>query len=467
MNEELFEKATIPQAVAKMVIPSILSVLVLIIYNMADIFFIGQTGDANQVAAIAITMPVFMLFIALGNVFGIGGSSVISRLLGQGDKVKAARAGSFCFYGSIISGFIMMTIFLLGMDGILSIIGANEKTVDFARIYLTYVAVGAPFVILPAAFGHIVRAEGAPKEAMAGMMIGTIINIILDPIMILAMDMGVAGAAWATVIGNVIGSIYYLHYLVGKKTILSIRLQDAKINNKDVTGIFAIGIPVSLGNVLMSISNILLNNVLNGYPGGEVYIAAMGVALRASMFLILIQLGFAIGIQPLVGYNYGAKNMDRLKKIVKFSFVCTAVMGTIFTAIYALAANPIIKAFIADEAVIKNGVNMLYALILPGPVVGILFVITFALQAMGKAGASFLLNVSRQGFVFIPVLYISNATIGLNGVIYSQTIADYVSLFMAIGIFMRVMSKATEQTRSFTKETKIERQAMVTLEKSR
>ena len=304
-----------------MVIPSIMTVLVLIIYNMADIFFIGQTGDPNQVAAISLTMPVFMLFIALGNTFGIGGSSLISRLLGQKDNARASRVSSFCFYGSIVTGFIMIAVFLLGMEGILKIIGANEKTVDFARVYLSCVAVGAPFIILPPAFGHIVRSEGAPKQAMIGMMIGAVINIILDPIMILTLNLGVAGAAWATVIGNVVGSIYFIHYLRGKKTLLSIKIAEAKIDRPDMAGLFAIGVPASLNNLLMSVSNILLNNVLNGYEGGEVYIAAMGVAMRASILLVLTQLGFAMGIQPLVGYNYGAKNMERLKKIVQFSFI--------------------------------------------------------------------------------------------------------------------------------------------------
>ncbi|MDD3717896.1 MAG: MATE family efflux transporter [Actinomycetota bacterium] len=442
MAKDIFETASIPQAVAKMVVPSIMSMLVLILYNIADIFFVGKTGDANQVAAVSLTIPVFMLFIAVGNIFGIGGSSVISRSIGRGDKARAARISSFCFYASIVSGLIMIALFLLGMGVISRIIGTNEKTVDFARSYLTYIAVGAPFIIIPAAFGHIVRGEGAPKQAMIGMMIGTIINIILDPIMILAMDMGVAGAALATVIGNVVGSIYFIHYLVGKKTLLSIRLRDAKIDRDDASGVFGIGIPASLNSVLMSTAFILLNNVLNGYADGEIYIAAMGVAKRAGIFLIFTQLGFAMGIQPLVGYCYGARNMERLKKIIRFSFICTAVLGIISTIVYALAADVIIKAFIADEAVVENGVKIMHALIISYPVIGVLFVITFSFQAMGMVGSSLLLNVSRQGLVFIPLLYIFNATVGLGGVYYSQAIADYVSVFIAITLFVLAMKKA-------------------------
>lgn len=315
-----------------MVIPSIMTVLVLIIYNMADIFFVGQTGDPNQVAAISLTTPIFMLFIAMGNIFGIGGSSLISRLLGRGEKEKASRISSFCFYSVLLTGLVMIALYLLFMEGILSIIGVNEKTVDFARTYLTYIAFGAPFIIIPPAFGHIVRSEGAPREAMIGMMTGTIINIILDPIMILTLDMGVAGAAWATVIGNIIGSLYYFRYLTGKKTMLSIKFADKGLGRSTIIELFGIGIPASLNNLLMSTSHILLNNVLNGYEGGEIYIAAMGVAMRGTILLILIQLGFAMGIQPLIGYNYGARNIERLKSIIRFSFICTVIIGSSITA---------------------------------------------------------------------------------------------------------------------------------------
>lgn len=442
MAKDVFETASIPRAVARMAVPSIMSMLVLVLYNIADFFFVGQTGDPNQVAAVALTIPIFMFFIVVGNTFGIGGSSVISRSLGRGDKTRAARISSFCFYASVASGLAMIALLLLGMGAILQMIGTNEKTIGFARSYLTYIAIGSPFIVIPATFGHIVRGEGAPKQAMIGMMIGTIINIILDPIMILPMGMGVAGAALATVIGNVVGSIYFIHYLLRKKNLLSIRPRDAKISRHDAAGIFGIGIPASFNNVLMSTSFILLNNVLNGYANGEILIAAMGVANRAGIFLIFTQLGFAMGIQPLVGYCYGARNMERLQKIVRFSFLCTAVLGILSTIVYALAADIIVKAFIDDEMVVRYGVQMMRAIIVSYPVVGILFVITYSFQAMGMVGSSLVLNVSRQGLVFIPLLYILNATIGLDGVFYSQPAADYVSVSLAIVLFVQAMRKA-------------------------
>ncbi len=441
MAKEIFETDSVPRAVTKMTIPSIMSMLVVFIYNAADVFFVGQTGDANQVAAVALTIPVFMLFIALGNVFGIGGSSLISRSLGRGDEERVARISSFCFYASIISGLVMIALLLLGMNVILGLIGTNEKTVGFARSYLIYIAIGSPFTIMPAAFGHIVRGEGAPKQAMIGMLIGNILNIILDPIFILPMGMGVTGAALATVIGNLVSSIYFIYYLLGKKTLLSIRPRDARIERGDAAGIFGIGLPAAFNNLLMSTSYVLLNNVLNGYKRGEMLIASMGVANRAGIFLIFTQLGFAMGIQPLIGYSYGARNMERLKKIVRFSFLCTALLGVAMTIVYGLATNAIIKAFIDDAEVIKTGVQIMRALIISYPVVGILFVVTYSFQAMGMVGSSLLLNISRQGLTFIPLLFILNATVGLDGVFYSQPIADYVSVSLAILLFVLAINR--------------------------
>ena len=199
-NKYLFEEAPIPKAVATMAIPTMISMLVVVIYNMADTFFIGQTGDPMQVAAVSLATPVFMVFMALGNLFGIGGSSAISRALGEKNAERAKQISSFCCYGSLGLGIIMAALFILGMDIILKMIGASENTVVYAREYLSYISFGGPFIMFGTAFGNILRGEGASKESMIGNLIGTFTNIILDPIMILVFGWGVAGAAIATVI---------------------------------------------------------------------------------------------------------------------------------------------------------------------------------------------------------------------------------------------------------------------------
>ena len=224
-NKQLFEEAPVSKAVAVMAIPTMISMLVVVIYNMADTFFIGQTGDPMQVAAVSLATPVFMVFMALGNLFGIGGSSAISRALGEKKIERARQISSFCCYGSLGLGIIMSLGFLVGMNGILKLIGASENTIGFARDYLTYIAFGGPFIMFGTAFGNILRGEGAAKESMIGNMIGTVTNIVLDPIMILMLGWGVVGAAVATVIGNIAASAFYLLYFLRKKSSLSIRLK--------------------------------------------------------------------------------------------------------------------------------------------------------------------------------------------------------------------------------------------------
>ena len=327
-NRDLFEKTSVPKAVALMAIPTIVTMLVVVIYNMADTFFIGQTGDAMQVAAVSLATPVFMVFMALGNLFGIGGSSAISRALGEKNDQRARHISAFCCYGSLGVGILMTLIFILFMDGILKMIGASPATIDYARQYLTFVAIGAPFVMFGTAYGNIVRGEGAAKESMIGNLIGTITNIILDPIMILWLGWGVSGAAVATVLGNVAACIFYLYYLLHKKeTVLSIKPSDFQWKNRIASGVFSIGIPASLNNILMSCANILLNKVLISY--GDTPVAAMGIAMKANMIVILLQIGLCVGIQPLIGYNYGARNVKRLKKY-SFSPGCAPSLWVLY-----------------------------------------------------------------------------------------------------------------------------------------
>lgn len=438
-NSELFEKAPVQKSVAVMAVPTIITMLVVVIYNMADTFFIGQTGDALQVAAVSLATPVFMVFMALGNLFGIGGSSAISRALGEKNEERAKRISAFCCYASLGLGVIMLLMFLLCMEGILEMIGASRNTIGYAREYLTYVAIGAPFVMFGTAFGNIVRGEGAAKESMIGNMIGTIINIIMDPILILGLGWGVAGAAIATVIGNMAACVFYVIYLLRKSMVLSIHPKYFSFRDKIASGVLAIGIPASLNNILMSCANIILNNVLGKY--GDTPVAAMGVAMKANMIVVLLQIGLCVGIQPLIGYNYGAGNIKRLKKVFRFTGLCAVIMGTILTLVMVVAREPIIRAFIDDKHVIDSGIEMMIALQLSGPVIGILFLCINTLQGMGKALQSLILTVCRQGLAFVPMLFVLNYFFGLKGVVYAQSSADFISIVIAITICIFTIKK--------------------------
>lgn len=441
MNQstKIYDDVSVPKLVAKNAIPAMLSMLVILIYNIADTFFVGQTGDPLQVAAVSLATPVFLLFMATGNLFGIGGTSVISRALGRGEHEYAKKVSSFCFYSGAIVGVIYIFLFSFFIENILTLIGTSANTIEYTREYLLCVMFSAPFVIISNAFSNIVRSEGKAKEAMVGVMVGTVMNIILDPIMILGLKMGIFGAALATVIGNIAGALYYVIYFMKKKSILSISFKDFSMKEKIFTGVMAIGLPAAFNNILMSVSNILLNNFLSSY--GDNPVAAMGVATKVNMIVFFFLIGLGQGVQPLLGYFYGAKNMEKFRSIIKFTAICALVLGVSLTLVCWNFSGNIVKAFIDNQEVYSYGVSFVKAIMISGPFVGIMFLFINTLQAIGAATASLVLSISRQGFVFIPLLFILNHFIGLNGIVYSQPLADFIAIFLSGLLYYIEMKK--------------------------
>ena len=444
-NTDLFEKAPVPKAVATMAVPTMISMLVVVIYNMADTFFIGQTKDPLQVAAVSLATPVFMIFMALGHLFGIGGSSAISRALGERRKDRAWHISSFCCYGSLGLGVMVAVISVLGMEQILHLIGASENTIGFARQYLTIISIGAPTIMFSTAFANILRGEGASRESMVGNLLGTIVNIILDPVMILGLGWGVSGAALATIIGNIAACFFYISYYVRGKSMLSIHVKDFRMGEGIAASVAAIGIPASLNNILMSFANIILNQALVGY--GDTPVAAMGVALKSNMLVVLLQIGLCVGIQPLIGYNYGSGNKKRLMQVFKFTGVVSVIMGMLLTLFMIIARKTMIQVFINGAEVVSYGIRMVVALQLSAPFIGILFLCINTIQGMGKALPSLVLTVCRQGLIFIPLIFILNAMLGLDGVIYAQPAADYLSILVGIMICMHLFRSMEHRER--------------------
>ncbi|HBN39166.1 MAG TPA: MATE family efflux transporter, partial [Ruminococcaceae bacterium] len=449
-NTKIFAEYKVPRAVAAMALPSMMGMLINIIYNLADTFFVGQTGDSNQVAAVSVSMPLFFFFLAIGNLFGIGGCAFISRSLGEGKKDKVKTISSFCIYGALVLGIFIGILFFFFREPLLYLVGASDNTIGFAKDYLKWVAVGAPFSVLSITVCNLVRGEGAAKISMVGSVLGQVVNVILDPIFILdsgdklfgitlpfGLDMGVAGAAIATVLGNVFSVVFFLVYFLRGKSILSITPKRFSMKNGIAKGVINVGLPASLNNLLMSISNIIVNIVLVSY--GDNAVAAMGVAMKANMLVIMLQIGLAQGVQPLIGYCYGAKNYTRMKKCMGFSIVCNIVIGTVMMLFYLVFRENVISMFIDDAEVVSLGVKMLTAIMSPGPVIGIMFVLNFAFQGMGKGIQSFILSVGRQGLVYIPLLFILNKLVGLDGIIWAQATADFVCVIMSIIMFIFVM----------------------------
>lgn len=450
-NTKIFAEYKVPKAVAAMALPSMMGMLINIVYNLADTFFVGQTGDSNQVAAVSVSMPLFMLFIAVGNLFGVGGCAFISRSLGEGKKDRVKTISSFCIYGALICGIIIGVLFFFFRKPLLYLIGASDNTIGFAQDYLKWVAIGSPFSVLAITVCNLVRGEGAAKASMIGSVLGQIINVILDPIFILdsgdklfgitlpfGFDMGVAGAAIATVLGNVFSVLFFLIYFLRGKSILSITPKRFSMGNGIAKGVINVGLPACLNGLLMSVSNIIVNIVLVGY--GDSAVAAMGVAMKANMLVIMLQIGLGQGVQPLIGYCYGAKNYTRMKKCMRFSIMCNIIIGTAMMLFYLVFRENVISMFIDNAEVVDLGVKMLTAIMMPGPVIGIMFVLNFAFQGMGKGIQTFILSVGRQGIIYIPMLFILNKLVGLDGIIWAQATADFVCVIMSIIMFIFIMN---------------------------
>ncbi len=440
---ELFEKAPVSQAVLKSALPAMAAMLMVLIYNLADTFFVGQTHDAYQVAAVSLAMPVFLMFMAVGTVFGMGGTSVISRALGQGRTDYAKKVCSFCMWGCVVVGVIMAALFLIFMEPILTMVGASEGTWAYAKSYLTIVSFGGPFVLISNAFSNIIRAEGKSAEAMMGQLLGNLLNVILDPIMILLLGWNITGAAIATLIGNIVGACYYILYFVRGKSSLSVSIKELSQPEKVCGPVCAIGIPAALGSVLMSVAQIIINSQLAKY--GDMAVAGMGVAMKVVTITGMVCMGLGQGVQPLLGYCVGAKLWERFKKAFRFSMLFALSLGAVLTVICYLFTNQIVSAFLSDPAAYSYAVEFSRILLTTSFLFGVFYVLINTLQAMGAATPALIINLSRQGIIFIPALFILQAVVGINGLIWAQPVADLLSIGLAAILYIRVSHKMMVQ----------------------
>lgn len=440
-NDELMSKTKVSTAIRIMAIPSVISSLVTVLYNMADTFFVGQTNDALQVAAVSLTNPIFILFMAISNMLGMGGSALASIAMGKNDERKMKGISSFVLYSSLIIGIICFLILILFSRPILTLFGADSSTYDLSYGYLFHISYGALFIIFSAAASFVVRSEGNSKEAMIGNMIGTIANIILDPIFISVLDMKVAGAAIATTIGNILATIYYLYYFIFKSKHFSLKLKDMTLNISEMLEVCKVGLPTAIFSVLMSVATVILNQILVKY--GNSAVAAIGIVFKINMFITFLQMGIANGVAPLLGYNFGSGDIKRFRAIESYTKKCCIITGVLSTLLFFVFKTQLITLFINDEEVIKHGVEMLLAYILSGPFIGILFVNMNALQSVGKANVATLLSILRQGLLLIPLLYLLDYIFGYNGVIYSQAICDILTVILSI-VFWNICKRQLE-----------------------
>lgn len=445
---KVFMDAPVHQAVLKNAVPAMLAMLMVLVYNLADTFFIGQTHNALQVAAVSLATPVFLIFMAVGTIFGIGGTSVISRTMGEGREAYAKKVCSFCMWSCVIVGVTLSAVFLIFMNQILALCGASQETWELTKTYLTIVSFCGPFVLISNCYSNVIRAEGQSGKAMMGQLIGNLLNVVLDPIMILGFGWNIAGAAIATVIGNVVGAGYYILYFLGGKSSLSIHPKDFTLRDQVCSSVLSIGIPASLGSLLMSISQIFVNSLMAGY--GDMALAGIGVAMKVTMMTGMVCIGFGQGVQPLLGYCVGANLWERFKKVMNFSLLFSFALGTVMACVCYLFTNQIVSAFLSDLDAFSYAVQFARILLTTSFLFGVFYVLSNALQAMGAATPALIINLSRQGLIYIPALFIMKAVIGVTGLIWAQPVADLLSTALVVVLYLTTVQKMQKSAKEGT-----------------
>lgn len=432
--ESFFDTKHLYRSYFKMALPVVLGLAVTLVYNLADTFFIAQTNDTNLIAGVSLCAPVFTTLMAFGNIYGQGGSSLISRMLGQNNLDGTARISAFSFYIAIATGAVLAVVMTLFRSPLLTLLGASAETLDYAQSYYTVLTLCAPIIVLSFIHSNLVRCEGLANESMIGTILGAVVNIILDPILISGLGMGALGAAVATVIGYLCSVMYFLLVLRKKSHCLSVKLSQCHVRADELRQILGVGITAALSNLMQSLTVIVINQFLLAY--GNDKIAAMGIVLKVNMIAQLILTGFAFGGVPMYGYLYGAKQQDTLKKLLRFCLLFLCGLSLALTAFLCLSATPLMRLFVQDSALVATGAEMLRWQAATAVFAGIVLLLTVLFQATGKIVPAFLLSISRQGIVFIVMLVVCVRLFAYNGVIMAQAVADVLSAILALGLLI-------------------------------
>lgn len=435
----LLRDEKVSKAILKLSIPMVMGMMIQVLYNLVDTYFIGMLNDANQLAAVNISLPVFMMLMAIAGIVGSGSSSYISRCLGNKDYEEANKTISIATGILIIMSIIVMIAGIFMSPNIAKGLGANKATFNYTYKYIFIMFIGAIPVMCSYALGQLLRSEGNIMQSVIGLTLGTVVNIVLDPVFIFGLKMEITGAAIATIIGQTSTLLYFMYAFLKGKTTLKINLKKFKYDKNIFKEIFTIGVPASLNQMLMGVATVIVNNIAVGY--GTLTVAGMGVAMKIMTIGTFVFMGFSAGCQPLVGYNYGCNNISRVKEIIKKGIIITSIIGLSLALIFGVFANSLIGLFTSEPEVINKGAIILRALIISLPFVGGQMISTTSAQSMGKVVVAFILSISRQGLLYMPLLIILNKVFGFSGFIYAQPITDMIMLTFSAILLFKVMPK--------------------------
>lgn len=440
----LFEQMPIPRAVAKLAVPTILSSLVTVLYNLADTYFVGMLNNSVQNAAVTLAAPLILAFNAVNNLFGVGSSSMMSRALGSRDYETVHRSSAFGFYCSIFCGLLFSLLYVIFQPFVLTILGADATTAEATAGYLRWtVACGAAPTILNVVMAYLVRAEGAALHASIGTMSGCILNIILDPVFILpwGLNMGAEGAGLATFLSNCVacGYFFVLLYVKRKSTHVCIRPSMFCLKRKIVLGVCGVGIPASIQNLLNVTGMTVLNNFTSSY--GSDAVAAMGITQKINMVPMQIAMGLSQGIMPLISYNYASGNTPRMKKTLTFAAKISLTALIIVAAGYYAGAGALVRMFMQDPEIVAYGTRFLRGFCLGLPFLCMDFLAVGVFQAVGLGKNAFIFAILRKVVLEIPALIILNALFPLYGLAYAQFTAEIILATAAVVVLVRMFAK--------------------------
>jgi putative MATE family efflux protein len=443
---ELMESAPVSRAILALGIPMMLGSVAQMIYNMTDTYFIGQTGDPNMVAGISLTMPLFMFSQGLGNIFSMGASSYISRMLGAKRMDEARHTSAVSFWITLTLGIIITIVFLIIKNSVLGVIGTSSVTYKYANAYFTVIVSFIALATVNISLSGQIRSEGKSGTATTGMMIGIVTNVILDPIFILpsvfgipGLNLGVAGAAWATIIGNMLSTLYYLIFYIRGGAVLSISPRDFKPNKHMIGDILKIGLPNGITNFIMTFVSILTNRIAASY--GDFVVAGNGISMRVTMLAFGLIMALAFGYGPFAGFNYGARNLKRLTTGLKVTMAYTTSLALFFTVIFFFFGKQMMYFFIKDEQTIEAGARMMRAFLIGMPFIGIQMSTMVTFQSMGKPIPAAIVNLGRQFLIYLPLLFVLNTNFGFNGFIFAQPISDVLTTAVSVTFFVFIFRK--------------------------
>ena len=450
-NQELFESMPVAKALTKMAIPTIISQLITMIYNLADTYFIGRTNNPYMVAAASLSYVLFFILTALSNLFGVGGGSLISRLLGGNRYEEAKKVCSFSFYGTICISLLYALLCLVFMDPLLRLLGATDRTITYSCQYTLWVIVigGVPSC-LSMTMAHLLRSEGYAKYASLGLSGGGVLNRSSTRFHVCdyAAGPGSHRGRPGTMVSNCValGYFLFLFYRLRKSTVLSLSPRMMIPEKRSVFSIFAVGVPSAIGSLMACISNTVVNKLTSGY--NDYAVAAMGIVKKVDMLPMNVGMGLCQAMVPLVAYNYSTGYYRRMK-----SFTSTArLFGVVFAGIcivgMELLAPQVITLFIGDEETVRYGVDFLRINVLATPLMICNFQMSYSFQAMGKGAESLLLTSCRQGLINIPLLFLMNAFVGLYGIIWTQFLADSITIVISFILYRKVIHQLEKAIRT-------------------